>query len=104
MLSGLINIPTFILDGNPECANVDPELFFPQEVEMGDSRVVSKYQNLSAAKAICNSCPLKLQCLEYAMKNYEVGVWGGTTEHQRDELRKLGNVRRDRRPSTPLYR
>jgi WhiB family redox-sensing transcriptional regulator len=104
MLSGLINIPAFILDGDPECANVDPELFFPQEVEMGDSRVVSKYQNLAAAKAICSSCPLKLQCLEYAMKNYEVGVWGGTTENQRDELRKLGNVRRDRRTSTPLYR
>ena len=104
MLSGLINIPAFILDGDPECANVDPELIFPQEIEAGNSKVVSKYQNLAAAKAICSSCPLKLQCLEYAMKNYEVGVWGGTTEHQRDELRKLGNVRRDRRTSTPLYR
>ena len=103
MISGSISIPAFILDGDPECANVDPELFFPQEVDMGDSKVVSKYQNLSAAKAICNSCPLKLQCLEYALKNYEVGVWGGTTEHQRDELRKLGKIKRDRRTNTPLY-
>ncbi len=104
MISGSISIPAFILDGDPECANVDPELFFPQEIEAGNYKVVSKYQNLAAAKAICSSCPLKLQCLEYAMKNYEVGVWGGTTEHQRDELRKLGKIKLDRRASTPLYR
>jgi WhiB family transcriptional regulator, redox-sensing transcriptional regulator len=104
MLSGSITIPAFILSGEPNCASVDPELFFPQEIEMSDSKVVSKYQNLSAAKAICNSCPLKLQCLEYALKNYEVGVWGGTTEHQRDDLRKLSNIKLSRRTNSPTYR
>lgn len=104
MISGPITIPAFILSDEPNCANVDPELFFPQEIEMSDSRVVSKYQNLGAAKAICNSCPLKIQCLEYALKNYEVGVWGGTTEHQREDLRKLGRIKRERRNYTPLYR
>jgi WhiB family redox-sensing transcriptional regulator len=100
---GALNIPAFILDGDPQCANVDPELFFPQEVEMSGSRPVSKYHNLAAAKAICNSCPLKNPCLEYALRNVEVGVWGGTTEHQRDDLRKASRVRAVRRPNTPLY-
>ncbi len=104
MISAPITVPAFILNGEPSCASVDPELFFPQEVELGNSKVVSKYQNLSAAKAICTSCPLKLQCLEYALKNYEVGVWGGTTEHQRDDLRKLSNIRLGRRTNSPTYR
>ena len=104
MLSGSITIPAFILSGEPSCASVDPELFFPQEVEINDSKLVSKYQNLSAAKAVCNSCPLKLQCLEYALKNYEIGVWGGTTEHQREDLRKLSNIKLSRRTNSPTYR
>lgn len=103
-LSATINIPSFILEGDPACSSVDPELFFPQEVEINKFKVVSKYHNLAAAKAICNSCPLRLPCLEYALKNIEVGVWGGTTEHQREDLRKVAKIKIEKRPTTPLYR
>ena len=35
-------------------------------------------------------CPVRLQCLEYALKNNELyGVWGGLTGNQRKRLRKL---------------
>lgn len=83
-------IPRFILDAEPACSTVDPELFFPQEVEVGKFKVVSKYTNLAAARAICEGCPLKLKCFEYAMKNPVVGVWGGTTERQREDYRYKG--------------
>ena len=94
-------IPDFVLDGPASCANVDPELFFPQEVEVTKTKVVGKYVNISAARKICSDCPLKVSCLEYALRNHELGVWGGTTEGQRDSLRKARRIRTYRRPPTP---
>lgn len=104
MLYSALHVPTFVLNGDPACAYVDPELFFPQEIEIGDSAIVSKYANIAAAKAICNSCPLIVPCLEYAINNSEIGIWGGTTESQRDGLRKSSKVLLARRPVSPLYR
>ena len=83
-----LRIPKFINDDDPACAQTDPELFFPQEGFDSAGRNISKYINLSAAKNICNSCPLKLPCLEYALRNVEIGIWGGTTEEQRKLMRK----------------
>ena len=96
-----ISIPRFIIDSTPACSTVDPELFFPQEVEVAPNKVVSRYLNFSEAKQICASCPLVLQCLEYALRNVEIGIWGGTTESQRESLRKKRNISLNRKPPTP---
>lgn len=96
-----IQLPAFIYSGDPACSTVDPELFFPQEIEVTNTKIIHKYTNLSTAKKICASCPLQLSCLEYALRNHEVGVWGGTTESQRDDLRK-GRKSLPRRKPTPL--
>jgi WhiB family redox-sensing transcriptional regulator len=62
------------------CAEVDPELFFP---EKGDVYSPMK------ARLICNSCEVKVECLEYALDNNEkYGVWGGLTERSRQILRR----------------
>jgi len=65
------------------CAEVDPELFFPE----------SGAPNRDA-KRICGGCEVRAQCLAYALAHRErFGVWGGTTERER---RRLG-----RAPVTP---
>ena len=39
------------------------------------------------AKAICSSCSVNRECLEYAINCRELhGIWGGTTENERREL------------------
>lgn len=50
-----------------DCQHVDPELFFP---DSGDYR---------AAKAVCNGCPVRVECLQHALKHERdsMGVWGG---------------------------
>jgi WhiB family redox-sensing transcriptional regulator len=96
-----LGIPEFILNDHPSCADVDPELFFPQEVEISKTKIISKYVNIAAAKKICSECPLVMDCLAYALKNAEIGIWGGTTESQRELLRKKGNISVNRRPATP---
>jgi len=39
------------------------------------------------AKAVCTACPVRLQCLVYALDQREwFGVWGGMTERERRAL------------------
>jgi WhiB family redox-sensing transcriptional regulator len=93
-------VPRFVFESTPLCSEVDPELFFPQESEVGGV-IYSKYVNVSAAKQVCDECPLRIQCLEYAMSSNEIGIWGGTTEAQREGMKKsLRRAARRRMPST----
>lgn len=58
------------------CREVDPEIFFP-----------SGREQESRALAICATCPVIEDCLEYAIDSRErYGVWGGTTEKSRRKL------------------
>jgi WhiB family redox-sensing transcriptional regulator len=59
------------------CQDVDPETFFPEGG--GD--------NDKGAKRICSPCPLRAECLAYALDNGMQGVWGGTTERDREKIR-----------------
>jgi WhiB family redox-sensing transcriptional regulator len=63
------------------CLEVDPEIFFPERG--GSSR---------AARAVCNQCHVRAQCLRYALANREqFGIWGGTSERERRKLKKLAS-------------
>ena len=46
----------------------------------------------SKVKACCNSCPVQRPCLEFAMVNHELGIWGGTSELERERLRRWRSV------------
>lgn len=47
---------------------------------------------LQMAKAICGSCVVKSDCLEYALEHDEQdGVWGGLTTVQRNALKNRRN-------------
>ena len=58
------------------CAEVDPEIFFP---ERGGS--------VKAAKSVCRACESRAECLDYALEHDEPwGIWGGMTERERRML------------------
>lgn len=60
------------------CLGVDPDLFFP---ERGAST--------REAKAVCQGCVVKDDCLEYALQNGEkFGIWGGMSERERRRIRR----------------
>lgn len=62
------------------CAQTDPEAFFPDKG--GSTR---------EAKRVCQRCPVRGECLEYALANDErFGVWGGLSERERRKLKKRG--------------
>ena len=43
-------------------------------------------KTVRAARAICASCVVKLECLNHAIANKEVGVWAGTTTNERAKM------------------
>ena len=68
------------------CREMDPELFFPVGARGPGAGEIDR------AKAICAGCRVRRQCLQYALATHQMhGVWGGTTEEER-QLR----VRRER--------
>ena len=58
--------------------HADPELFFPVSAS-GPS-----LDQITQAKAICAGCPVRQQCLAFALNTRQNhGVWGGMSEEER---------------------
>lgn len=54
------------------------------------------------AKQICAFCPIKKECFDYAVSDWRVcGIWGGTTEDQRKQIRSAENAEKRRLPGSP---
>lgn len=65
------------------CASVGGDMWFP---EPGQNYF------LHEAQRICRSCPVQVECLEWALAEGEkFGVYGGLTAKQREELLKQRN-------------
>jgi WhiB family redox-sensing transcriptional regulator len=60
------------------CAEVGGDQWFPEAGEPTEP-----------AKRVCRQCPVKAECLDYAVENkIRFGVWGGTSERERQGLRR----------------
>ena len=44
----------------------------------------------SAHKAMCERCPVQEPCLEFALENDVVGLWGGLNDSERRKLKRAG--------------
>ncbi|GII85139.1 hypothetical protein Ssi03_31290 [Sphaerisporangium siamense] len=71
------------------CRGEDPELFFPISAK-GPGHLQHE-----RAKAVCRRCPVRVPCLDYALRTgQEHGIWGGTDP---DERRASARRSQDRR-------
>jgi WhiB family transcriptional regulator, redox-sensing transcriptional regulator len=81
------------------CQDLDTELFFPV------GKTGPAVPQIEAAKAICAGCEARAACLHFAVTtNQEYGVWGGTSEEERLQLRRAWRSRQTlpRRPDPPV--
>lgn len=63
------------------CRDAEPELFFPISAKPASNAQVKR------AKLICASCPVRSNCLSYAIDHrQEQGIWGGLTEEERRRI------------------
>lgn len=79
--------------GMAECRRENATFFFPPshfEVKQ------EKDAREDAARALCRQCPVRQDCLDYALTVQEPhGIWGGLNELERRRLlRKLGLIQR----------
>ena len=73
------------------CLGVDTAVFFPDSDAAADE-----------AKAICAICPVRTECLEWALSSrQEDGVWGGLTDNERRRLRRRRRDAARRAASAP---
>ena len=73
-----------ITDKRPACATVEPELFFPLYTPGKDGE-----QREAEAKAVCARCPIKFECLEFALHTGDAwAVLGGMTPAERSALKR----------------
>lgn len=64
--------------GQAACAGQPTNLFFP-----------SRGGDTTWAKTICADCPVKRECLAWALEaDIGFGIWGGTSEVERQRLRR----------------
>lgn len=64
------------------CRFEDPELFFPA----GEGKAMQP--QIARAKAVCVLCPVREQCLRWALDTGTGGIVGGTTENERRKMRR----------------
>lgn len=58
------------------CRGKDPAFFFP-----------SDGVGVELARQVCATCPVRVECLEYALHHrIEHGVWGGASERERRRI------------------
>ena len=70
------------------------DLFFPEK---------GRTDQAEAARQVCAGCPVRRQCLGFALENEERhGVWGGLTERERRKV-KAGAARALRRCQKGLH-
>ena len=65
------------------CARADPDLFFPV------SATGAALRQIDEAKRVCQGCPARMPCLEWALEHgVAAGIWGGATDEERRTMRQ----------------
>lgn len=76
------------------CLGVDADLFFPKLRRGRKSQTRPIRDTEAAAKAVCATCPVKAECLEYSvhpdndLTHRDSGIWAGTTYRERKAIQR----------------
>jgi hypothetical protein len=69
--------------------DVLPEFFFADLSMRMDDRLKA-----AAAKGVCQHCIIRVECLEFAIRHCEDGIWGGLDGRERSNLTGVAARRR----------
>lgn len=83
-MEALVNLMLEAWKERGACSDLPVDVFFP---------VPGRHMNVNilVAKAHCAACPVKRECLDYALRfdhRTLPGIWGGTTENERLKIRR----------------
>ena len=79
-----ISIPEF---PDALCKSAGIELFFPGIIPQARYTKILYMDKIKQAIDTCMKCTHQEQCLDYALRAEPFGIWGGTTEMEREYIR-----------------
>ncbi len=83
--SRFIKFAKLFAEFDPECGQV-PDVFYPEETTQPS-------YSTKTALMICERCPIRDECLSYAIESKEQwGIWGGMTAFERLKFRRKSKV------------
>jgi len=78
-----------VIEVEPPCVT-QPESFYPEDFDSRQGTERPQHYNstirqaIKLAKSLCAECPIRKDCLEYAVEAQEEwGIWGGLTARER---------------------
>lgn len=81
---GFVEQPVDSWQRKAACRGPHADVFFPPAHA---ERKEEKLQREERAKAICRTCSVRVECLDYAIRIHEPhGIWGGLNEMERKQL------------------
>lgn len=89
-MNELDEFPQFTKEAS--CANApEPDMWFPERVP--GMRDWSYTPSAKLARSICDSCPARLECLDYALTFSNLdGIWGGLDPDERARIQQARNL------------
>jgi hypothetical protein len=80
-------VPRALYIPSASCAesSMDPDEWFPSSDDTREAR-----REAAGAIAVCNTCPVRIRCLEYSLRYWSIGrhgIWGGLVPAERELLR-----------------
>lgn len=81
-LAGVVLPPWLTAPVSRACKDENPETFFPEDYGLRNR------QQIERARTLCESCPVRDLCLEWAVPIADLdGIWGATTPPERRRMR-----------------
>jgi len=71
------------------CRDMDTDLFFPETLPSMKSAQGGYGEQV---QRVCQSCPVRSECLEWALEFEHHGWWGGTSPEQRRQIRRQRDI------------
>ncbi len=78
----MVNYPKW--KDTPACAGIDVEIFFTEER--------GNFAHLDYVRKMCKTCPVQVECFNYAIDNLVHGLWAGTTMEERNRYRSKHGI------------
>ena len=78
--------------GGGSCEGQNTNWWFP-----GFGAKRDEQESNQRAIKMCQECPVRVQCLAYALEWEAFGIWGGFTERQRDFIRRRKGILQQRK-------
>lgn len=81
LIKQLLGEPTTSWRSEGRCLDSKTHIFFPVTDKTDIAATVE-------ARKICAGCPVRQECLDFAISTNQVGIWGGKTTTERAGIRR----------------